>query len=50
MSLLLILIVLLLLFGAGFVGFVIKSALVTVLLVVLAVAVLGYLAFGARRA
>ncbi len=41
--------VLLLLFGAGVVGFVIKSALVAVLLVILAAAALGYLAFGARR-
>ena len=49
MTLLLILLILLLVFGAGLVGFVIKSALIAILLVVLAAVALGYLAIGSQR-
>jgi hypothetical protein len=44
-----IILILLLLFGAGFVGFIVKSALVAILLAILAAAVLGSLVFGNTR-
>lgn len=49
MMLLLIILILLLLGGSGLVAFAIKSALIAILLAILAVALLAYPLFGAAR-